>query len=378
MQNGLNDLNMVTDILSKQSNFDFNFTKLNQNYSDIENFKQNLIKYANKLLSDYQKLSLNLQYVEINNYIKNPALINYKVETLKLGEQEQVEIFNFYNNVIAAAKNVIQKRKQDYFDTIFIDDKNILDFTYDEAIKKINEITDKLDKIAFELEKDIPQFVLNFINQNTTKLNYTTQDKLNFLFLICNSPIINSQSLNLAMGNFSDLFIKKVTEELLQTDDLECLIEIFSHTISPESRDYLLKIMVKIKENMFLELENVNKELLDKAFDIFFSNFSDDNLTQYDSLFLNIGNFIEANKTLTEEFTQNFYVKFGNIVSMPLSDLLKNSIVRSDNDLKTFCEVNNIDFKIFEIDILSRLNGGYYDKNISKQAYDLKEKIKGE
>lgn len=378
MQNGLNDLNMVTDILSKQSNFDFNFTKLNQNYSDIENFKQNLIKYANKLLSDYQKLSLNLQYVEINNYIKNPALINYKVETLKLGEQEQVEIFNFYNNVIAAAKNVIQKRKQDYFDTIFIDDKNILDFTYDEAIKKINEITDKLDKIAFELEKDIPQFVLNFINQNTTKLNYTTQDKLNFLFLICNSPIINSQSLNLAMGNFSDLFIKKVIEELLQTDDLECLIEIFSHTISPESRDYLLKIMVKIKENMFLELENVNKELLDKAFDIFFSNFSDDNLTQYDSLFLNIGNFIEANKTLTEEFTQNFYVKFGNIVSMPLSDLLKNSIVRSDNDLKTFCEVNNIDFKIFEIDILSRLNGGYYDKNISKQAYDLKEKIKGE
>lgn len=378
MQNGLNDLNMVTDILSKQSNFDFNFTKLNQNYSDIENFKQNLIKYANKLLSDYQKLSLNLQYVEINNYIKNPALINYKVETLKLGKQEQVEIFNFYNNVIAAAKNVIQKRKQDYFDTIFIDDKNILDFTYDEAIKKINEITDKLDKIAFELEKDIPQFVLNFINQNTTKLNYTTQDKLNFLFLICNSPIINSQSLNLAMGNFSDLFIKKVIEELLQTDDLECLIEIFSHTISPESRDYLLKIMVKIKENMFLELENVNKELLDKAFDIFFSNFSDDNLTQYDSLFLNIGNFIEANKTLTEEFTQNFYVKFGNIVSMPLSDLLKNSIVRSDNDLKTFCEVNNIDFKIFEIDILSRLNGGYYDKNISKQAYDLKEKIKGE
>lgn len=378
MQNGLNDLNMVTDILSKQGNFDFNFTKLNQNYSDIENFKQNLIKYANKLLSDYQKLSLNLQYVEINNYIKNPALINYKVETLKLGEQEQVEIFNFYNNVIAAAKNVIQKRKQDYFDTIFIDDKNILDFTYDEAIKKINEITDKLDKIAFELEKDIPQFVLNFINQNTTKLNYTTQDKLNFLFLICNSPIINSQSLNLAMGNFSDLFIKKVIEELLQTDDLECLIEIFSHTISPESRDYLLKIMVKIKENMFLELENVNKELLDKAFDIFFSNFSDDNLTQYDSLFLNIGNFIEANKTLTEEFTQNFYVKFGNIVSMPLSDLLKNSIVRSDNDLKTFCEVNNIDFKIFEIDILSRLNGGYYDKNISKQAYDLKEKIKGE
>lgn len=378
MQNGLNDLNMVTDILSKQSNFDFNFTKLNQNYSDIENFKQNLIKYANKLLNDYQKLSLNLQYVEINNYIKNPALINYKVETLKLGEQEQVEIFNFYNNVIAAAKNVIQKRKQDYFDTIFIDDKNILDFTYDEAIKKINEITDKLDKIAFELEKDIPQFVLNFINQNTTKLNYTTQDKLNFLFLICNSPIINSQSLNLAMGNFSDLFIKKVIEELLQTDDLECLIEIFSHTISPESRDYLLKIMVKIKENMFLELENVNKELLDKAFDIFFSNFSDDNLTQYDSLFLNIGNFIEANKTLTEEFTQNFYVKFGNIVSMPLSDLLKNSIVRSDNDLKTFCEVNNIDFKIFEIDILSRLNGGYYDKNISKQAYDLKEKIKGE
>lgn len=378
MQNGLNDLNMVTDILSKQSNFDFNFTKLNQNYSDIENFKQNLIKYANKLLSDYQKLSLNLQYVEINNYIKNPALINYKVETLKLGEQEQVEIFNFYNNVIAAAKNVIQKRKQDYFDTIFIDDKNILDFTYDEAIRKINEITDKLDKIAFELEKDIPQFVLNFINQNTTKLNYTTQDKLNFLFLICNSPIINSQSLNLAMGNFSDLFIKKVIEELLQTDDLECLIEIFSHTISPESRDYLLKIMVKIKENMFLELENVNKELLDKAFDIFFSNFSDDNLTQYDSLFLNIGNFIEANKTLTEEFTQNFYVKFGNIVSMPLSDLLKNSIVRSDNDLKTFCEVNNIDFKIFEIDILSRLNGGYYDKNISKQAYDLKEKIKGE
>lgn len=378
MQNGLNDLNMVTDILSKQGNFDFNFTKLNQNYSDIENFKQNLIKYANKLLSDYQKLSLNLQYVEINNYIKNPALINYKVETLKLGEQEQVEIFNFYNNVIAAAKNVIQKRKQDYFDTIFIDDKNILDFTYDEAIRKINEITDKLDKIAFELEKDIPQFVLNFINQNTTKLNYTTQDKLNFLFLICNSPIINSQSLNLAMGNFSDLFIKKVIEELLQTDDLECLIEIFSHTISPESRDYLLKIMVKIKENMFLELENVNKELLDKAFDIFFSNFSDDNLTQYDSLFLNIGNFIEANKTLTEEFTQNFYVKFGNIVSMPLSDLLKNSIVRSDNDLKTFCEVNNIDFKIFEIDILSRLNGGYYDKNISKQAYDLKEKIKGE
>lgn len=378
MQNGLNDLNMVTDILSKQSNFDFNFTKLNQNYSDIENFKQNLIKYANKLLSDYQKLSLNLQYVEINNYIKNPALINYKVETLKLGEQEQVEIFNFYNNVIAAAKNVIQKQKQDYFDTIFIDDKNILDFTYDEAIRKINEITDKLDKIAFELEKDIPQFVLNFINQNTTKLNYTTQDKLNFLFLICNSPIINSQSLNLAMGNFSDLFIKKVIEELLQTDDLECLIEIFSHTISPESRDYLLKIMVKIKENMFLELENVNKELLDKAFDIFFSNFSDDNLTQYDSLFLNIGNFIEANKTLTEEFTQNFYVKFGNIVSMPLSDLLKNSIVRSDNDLKTFCEVNNIDFKIFEIDILSRLNGGYYDKNISKQAYDLKEKIKGE
>ena len=362
--------NLITEMLAKIDTFDFKFSDAKA-YSKVEKIRTNQISYISQLIANHQKISINLKYIEFNEILQNPNILKYRYELLE--NKKDVDLQTAYD-FLPVVQKVLEKHKDDYFDKIIIDDKKILDFTYDEAVAKLEYIISELDKQILLLEQELPSFVNDF-------LAYNEISEKN----IINNKLFMSKTLNLALGDFPILFIRKIIQTLIENNNLECLLNIFDYAIDTEERNTFIQTINLLKEQIFYDenfkfcFENIEKELFDNAIENFIELFSDKNLTNENSIFLHIGNYIQINKTLLDEFTEHFYEKFGNILTLPLADILRNAIINSDKELEIYCKINEINLNEFLIDIRSRINSDYYQKFNYATAIELDKKLnKGE
>ena len=358
--------NLMTELLSRVEGFEFNFDDPKA-YSKLEQEKSNQAAYIIKLIEDYQKIAINLKYIEFKEALDNPNILLYKFEALKEQDKNTIEIVENFREVF---KRVIENNKEEYFDKIEIDGKKILDFSFDEATAKLDSIIKELDSQTIVVEEKIPEFLSNFMMMHNSLLDN-----------IQNNRIINSQTLNLALGGFPLLFIKELISELIKDDKFESFIGLFDFNIDPDDRDIVVKKIKQLTEEIYnkddfsIFFKNISKETLNNGIQKFLELFSDKELTSENSMFLYISNYIDVNKTLLEEFAQNYFERFGNLLSLPLADLLQNAIVQSDEDLETFCKVSGINMSDFIVDVRNKIKNDFYQKYSYTTAIELDKKI---
>ena len=352
----------------------------NYNFDDNEAFKKvvdrqlNLVNYFNNLAKNFQMLDCALDLISINDYVQNEKKIELAFENSD--ESIKDDLKKFSSIAYPALKNAFLEKKGELND-IVIEDKNIFDYSFQEAYDLKTKMVSELDYVLSEMEEFVPPYLKEIIADSI-------KNNIDFNEIILNSPqnqlTLFSFSVNVSKNSFADTFMQRVVEKLIATNDLDCIDELYNKERDNQCIDILLEVMKETQSefspNEVIDLIDFDEVIYNKAFELFYENIKAD-LQDNNGIFMSISKLLDRQVSGLYEFSKSFYEKYGNLIVMPLADMLRNNFIKADSDLKAYMESVRKDIDVFLIDIPKRIYENYYLNYNYSSAKQIDNKTKG-
>lgn len=362
--------NIVTEKLENIYNYDFDD---NEAFKKVINKQLNLVNYFNDLVKNFQMLECALDIISINDFINNEKKLELAVESSD--ENIKEELTNFSSIAYPALKNAFLEKK-DEIGSVTIKGKNIFEYSFNEACELRQSIIKELDYVLSEMEEFVPSYLKEAISNAIRNNEDFGEAALNS---IQNNLTLFSFSVNVAKNSFADIFMQRVVEKLIATNDLDCIDELYNKERDPQCIAILLEVMREAQADFtpdeVINLIDFDENLYNRAFELFYENIKTD-IQDPNGIFMSISKLLDRQVSGLYEFSKSFYEKYGNLIVMPLADMLRNNFIKADNDLKAYMESVKKDIDPFLIDIPKRICDNYYLNYNYSSAKQIDNKIK--
>ena len=365
--------NVLTEILQdKPYNFNIEIrdafkTKL----EEPENFR----KYFLKTFEEITILTEFLSILRQQDFIKNSSFMEMSLENSEeiADDFERKEIMRLMEDNRKTIKESLEYNKR-HFSDITVLGKNIMEFSEKEAKELIKILSIEIENNFVKIEKQMPQSIIDFLSVALSfdeNKNFTSD----FAYMLNKEKIFNSKMENLSKTNFAYNFIILMVKKLCETDDLDVLENVCSDLADLDSKKIFYEVFIETAEEL-LKTDHIIKaiNIARDEYLKFINVFIERNLQNKSGVFLLISNFLLSQKGGLHEFYNNFYSDFGNIITLPITDELRNCMILSDDDLINYCNINEFDFNDFLIDISQKLENGYYFNPDYDSSIELKNK----
>ena len=263
----------------------------------------------------------------------------------------------------------IENDNKEFFESIVIDGKCVLDYTYEEFLEKKEEKLKKLIFLTEECIKLLPPPFQSIIEHIEMSIGDKTNSIKDIPSTILSHKILSNKAVYLAyQSSCAYNFVYSFIEILFEENELQSLINGYKKDyIDDGSREFLLKTLEYVFDNFDFDahiiFDNIDEDYLEKVRNTFFSSYEQ----EFVPLILD---FIESNRTNFDDDDDYFMLDFSNTITFALMDLLNNAFIKSDEDLKS--ALLKEDFKVSDLlaDISAKLNENEYNK-IDKHMLEL-------
>lgn len=327
----------------------------------------NLIAKLEELYDDFSKLQELRNLINIKDLFEHPELIELKISKTDLNLEEQNELIQLLNEDFATIKNVFDKNEQS-LNEIIVFDIPFKDWTIDLIDEKTDEIIRQTNNIVELANEDIPEEIKENI---AYILALSDNNSEHFIDMITSEEVITSPIFNLWLSPFSEKFVARFVELLIQYQDLDCLCVICSRDRALDFDDHL-KIVIEIFDECVENCKTMEevKDIVDFDENIYYNIFKDFKNTHFNfikqNVFSHIANYISANNSIINEIYANYFANFGSLISLAIADEIKNSILKSNPFFLELLMQNdiNIDEMLYNVENKIKINAysHYYHK----------------
>jgi len=298
-----------------------------------------------------------------------------KEAELKNDEYMKIKCETWLKAIIPSYKDFI-KENQKWFDETTLNGRPVSNFQSldDYRAERVN-IEYKYNKAMAHLEKYVPASILSrladamALDQSEDEEGSTSHVE-KYIQTLSASPILNNESAVLASTRFPELMmeriIKKLDEDPFVSSD--ALINLFSQNPSKLNQEALQRAVRRSFEEIVDDKEfkewggpDFDREYFKKVALHYEEKFSERWIVAKESVFGIIRTYINANARDIDSIKDNYGERFGALLTSPLADELRKSLIDCDEELKVYCSSNNIDINEIRPNINKRLTEGYYE-----------------